>query len=117
MAALNRGEPRTEGLPFVAACAVMGNEKLHAREWVEYHLAIGVNQIYLFDNPANSSIRTQSGLKGLYPPSLVKITSCVDLYPTYKRAVARVEKCNVPTCTAMVRACLSCMRSQTLAYY
>eukprot|EP00316_Scyphosphaera_apsteinii_P004718 CAMPEP_0119303556 /NCGR_PEP_ID=MMETSP1333-20130426/4970_1 /TAXON_ID=418940 /ORGANISM="Scyphosphaera apsteinii, Strain RCC1455" /LENGTH=506 /DNA_ID=CAMNT_0007306265 /DNA_START=99 /DNA_END=1615 /DNA_ORIENTATION=+ len=91
-------------LPKVVACAVMGNEALHAREWVEYHLAIGVSRIYLAHNPGNASDETQSGLKGMYSSSVVKITNCADRYPEYTRAVYRVEPCQVPTCTVQVAA-------------
>ena len=83
------------------ACTVMGAEALPAREWVEYHLAIGVSRIYMFDNPPNPDDRTQSGLKGLYPQSLVKIISCVGLYPEHNN-FQRVEPCQVPSCSAMV---------------
>lgn len=98
-------------MPPVVACTVMGSEHLYARQWVEYHLAIGVSRIYLFDNPPAPNDRghqlgppdmTQSGLRGLYPKEIVTITNCSQLYPAYKLSVRRVTRCQLPTCSAMV---------------
>jgi hypothetical protein len=44
--------------PFtLAVCAVMHNEGFHLREWVLYHLLVGVQHFYLYDNDSNDNTR------------------------------------------------------------
>ena len=34
----------------IAICAIVKNENLYIREWVEYHKSIGISAIHLYDN-------------------------------------------------------------------
>jgi hypothetical protein len=44
--------------PFtLAVCAVMYNEGFYLREWVLYHLLVGVQHFYLYDNDSNDNTR------------------------------------------------------------
>lgn len=42
----------------VAICALFQNEGRFLREWIEYHLLIGVDHFYLFDNLSTDHFRT-----------------------------------------------------------
>eukprot|EP01024_Parvocaulis_polyphysoides_P033463 TRINITY_DN2976_c0_g1_i1.p1 TRINITY_DN2976_c0_g1~~TRINITY_DN2976_c0_g1_i1.p1 ORF type:complete len:347 (-),score=21.49 TRINITY_DN2976_c0_g1_i1:278-1318(-) len=41
---------------YVGACISVLNEHSSIREWVQYHLWLGINKIYLFDNGSNPPI-------------------------------------------------------------
>lgn len=42
--------PAEEGRKNVAICAIARNENLYLKEWADYHLKMGVEHIYLYDN-------------------------------------------------------------------
>lgn len=41
---------KVETLSYIAICAVVKDQRLDIREWVEYHNYIGVKRIYIWDN-------------------------------------------------------------------
>lgn len=76
-----------------AICSVVKNENLYIKEWVDYHIGIGVNKIILYDNnpPGGELVSVvlqeyvDRGIVDIYPVNESKVTgmeSLVDLQMT-----------------------------------
>ncbi|WP_281510165.1 glycosyltransferase family 92 protein [Muribaculum gordoncarteri] len=50
-----------------AICAIFRNEARYMREWIEYHLLIGVDHIFLYNNWKRRVRLTPSGTRDLTP--------------------------------------------------
>ena len=44
-------------VPYLAVCACFQNEASYLREWVEFHLLVGVEQFFLYDNNSTDGAR------------------------------------------------------------
>ena len=42
----------------ISIVAIVKNEALYIREWIEYHLIIGVEHFYIYDNESNDDLRS-----------------------------------------------------------
>lgn len=49
--------PPNASLPRVAACARVRNEGRYLREWLEFHLEVGVSHFYVFDDDSTDDTR------------------------------------------------------------
>lgn len=52
-------EKETEYMYTFAVVAIAKNEENHIREWVAYHLAVGADVIYLYDNESGDATKAQ----------------------------------------------------------
>ncbi|MDR3126031.1 MAG: glycosyltransferase family 92 protein [Rickettsiales bacterium] len=51
------GEP--EKFPtYLSACAIVKNEAAYIAEWIEYHLLVGVEKFYIYDNESTDDTKT-----------------------------------------------------------
>ena len=55
--------------PSVAICALTKNEQWYISDWVEYHLGLGVDHIYIYD--AGSSAKDYISKNSLYRVSII----------------------------------------------
>ena len=56
---------------YLSICAIFKNEELSMKEWIEYHLLIGVDHFYLYDN--NSTDRCSLVLKPYIEKGIVTL--------------------------------------------
>jgi hypothetical protein len=108
--------PKRLGFYEVAICCIAKNEGPYIREWIDYHIQIGVSRFYIYDNESreplsellsdyirNGTVRMEQ-IKGV-KKQLVAYQHCLDNYGSECQWIAfiDVDEYIVPkTCTSIV---------------
>lgn len=77
----------------IAICAVAKNEEEYIEEWVEHHLKIGIEKIYLYDNNDDAG-KLEKVLKNYVNQGLVEIIDCSAMKPVQRWAYQHFVRTN-----------------------
>lgn len=80
---------------YISIVAIVKNEALYIREWIEYHLLIGIEHFYIYDNDSNDNLRLL--LDSYISRGIVTYISCPGKtmqMPAYNDALTRFGQYN-----------------------
>lgn len=74
-------------LHYLAVCAIAKDEGAYFKEWVDWHLSIGVDRFYIYDNGSTDS--TKEVLKPYIEKGIVEYVD----FPGYRKQLAAYDDC------------------------
>ena len=72
---------------YLAVCAIAKNEGPYFREWIEWHLAQGVEKFYIYDNESTD------GTREVLQPYIERGVVDYRYWPGYRRQLAAYDDC------------------------
>jgi len=82
-----RAEPGLKFKHYLSVCAIAKNEGPYFQEWIEYHLLVGVEKFYIYDNESNDD--TKKVLAPYIKSGIVEYT----YWPGEKQQLPAYEDC------------------------
>lgn len=77
----------TRPVHYLAVCAIAKNEGPYFREWIEWHLAQGVEKFYIYDNESTD------GTREVLQPYIERGVVDYQYWPGYRRQLAAYDDC------------------------
>ena len=72
---------------YLSICVIAKNEGQYFKEWLDWHISMGIDKFYIYDNESNDS--TKEILKPYIEKGLVEYT----YFPGYRRQLAAYDDC------------------------
>ncbi len=73
---------------YLSICAIMKNEAPYIGDWIKYHLGIGVNHIYLYNNDSTDGSQHRAMMAGGYAVTVYDIEGAAKQKDAYNRCLA-----------------------------
>ena len=78
---------------YVSLCAIVRDEELYIREWIQYHYSLGIEQFYIYNNESkDNTYSLVQSLSDSYPIELMNVVGSPAQLQTYEHCLQQHRK-------------------------